>query len=44
MIKIDLARALSGKLEISLKDAEDYLTTLIEVIGETLERKGRRFI
>ncbi len=38
MIKIDLARALAGKLEISLKDAEDYLTTLIEVIGETMEQ------
>ena len=30
MIKIDLARALARKLEISLKDAEAYLTTLIE--------------
>ncbi len=38
MIKIDLARALAGKLEISLKDAEDYLTTLIEVVGDTLEQ------
>ncbi len=34
MTKISLARALAGKLEISLKDAEDYLRTLIEVIGD----------
>ena len=38
MIKIDLARALGERMDITLKDAEEFLTVFMDVVGETLEK------
>lgn len=38
MIKIDLARTLGERMNITLKDAEEFLTVFMEVVGETLEK------
>ena len=38
MIKIDLARSLRERMNITLKDAEELLTVFMDVVGETLEK------
>lgn len=38
MIKIDLAHVLSERMEIPLKQADEYLTIFMDVVGETLEK------
>lgn len=38
MIKIDLARSLSERMNITLKDAEELLTVFMDEVGETLEK------
>lgn len=38
MIKVDLARNLSEKLNVTQKDVDDYLNAFMEIVGETLEK------
>lgn len=38
MVKIDLARTIAEKLEITQKEADDFLTTFMEVVGNSLEK------
>lgn len=38
MIRIDLARAMAERMDITLKDADTFLTIFMDVVGETLEK------
>lgn len=38
MIKIDMARALGERMDITLKDGEEFLAVFMDVVGETLEK------
>jgi len=38
MIRIDLARAMAERMDITLKDADTFLTIFMDVVGEILEK------
>lgn len=38
MIRIDLARAMAERIDITLKDADNFLTVFMQIVGETLEK------
>lgn len=41
MIKIDLARTLGERMDITIKDADEFLIVFMDVVGEILEKGGK---
>lgn len=38
IIKIDLARTLGERMDITIKDADEFLTVFMDIVGEILEK------
>ncbi len=41
MNKIDMARGISERMDINLKQADQFLNSFVELVGETLEKGGK---
>lgn len=38
MIKIDLSRSIAGRMDITIKEADEFITVLTDLVGECLQK------